>query len=70
MTSRDFVFWLQGFFEISKETSLSEDQIKVVKNHLAMVFKHDIDPTMGGLDTQAALTHLHQGGSIETILKC
>lgn len=41
MQSRDFVFWLQGFFEISNPTNLSEEQVGMIKNHLALVFRHD-----------------------------
>lgn len=48
MTSRDFAYWLQGFIEIQAHGPaslyLTEDQVKVIKNHLALVFVHDIDP--------------------------
>lgn len=46
MTSRDFCFWLQGFFELSNEKYLDEKQTNLVKQHLAMVFVHEIDPSM------------------------
>lgn len=47
MTSRDFCFWLQGFFEITDlRTPLSLEQQDVIKKHLAMVFVHEIDPSM------------------------
>ena len=46
MTSRDFCFWLQGFFELSNEKFLDEKQTNLVKQHLAMVFVHEIDPSM------------------------
>lgn len=45
MTTRDFAYWLQGFFEISKATSLDDQQVQMVKNHLNLVFLHDIDPS-------------------------
>ena len=38
MNERDFVYWLQGFFEISREKSLDESQTKIIKEHLALVF--------------------------------
>jgi len=44
MTSVNFVYWLQGFFEISKSEKLDENQVKMIKNHLNLVFFHDIDP--------------------------
>lgn len=46
MTSRDFCFWLQGFFELSNEKYLDETQTNMIKKHLAMVFVHEIDPSM------------------------
>ncbi len=69
MTSRDFCFWLQGFMEIgqacdpSRAPNLNHEQLLIVKNHLAMVFKHEIDPSMGPKPHQDALNHLHQGGT-------
>lgn len=52
MTSRDFAFWLQGFFEITEGDErnagrgLSPAQAETVRRHLALVFKHEIDPSM------------------------
>jgi hypothetical protein len=51
MKSRDFCYWLQGYFEINGENvvtpamALSPDQVAVIKRHLAMVFVHEIDPS-------------------------
>lgn len=45
MTSREFCYWLQGFFEISGTTNLTDEQAKTVQKHLNMVFKHEIDPS-------------------------
>lgn len=45
MTSRDFAYWLQGFFEISETDQLTERQVKMIKAHLNLVFKHEIDPS-------------------------
>ena len=44
MTTRDYVYWLQGFFEISKAEELNKEQVLMIKNHLNLVFFHDIDP--------------------------
>jgi len=60
MTSRDFAYWLQGFFEISNVEDLSKEQTKVIKNHLNMVFKHEIDPSMGDVNHQQELNQLHK----------
>lgn len=45
MTSVQFAYWLQGFFEISGKNarSLNEEQTKMIKNHLNLVFFHEID---------------------------
>ena len=48
MYSHDFCYWLQGFFELSGEDSLSERQVDIIRNHLNLVFKHEIDPSYPG----------------------
>jgi hypothetical protein len=63
MTSRDFCFWLQGFFEISGDKALSAEQGATVRKHLALVFKHKIDPSMGPQAVQQALNEIHHGPS-------
>lgn len=59
MQSRDFVFWLQGFFEISGWTMLDEKQVNTIRNHLNLVFEHEIDPAMGDAEHQAKLNKVH-----------
>ncbi len=41
MQSRDFCFWLQGFFEL-RETAgpVSADQVALIGRHLDLVFAH------------------------------
>lgn len=39
MTPENFVYWLQGFLELSYQTSLDEIQTKVIRDHLALVFE-------------------------------
>jgi hypothetical protein len=67
MTSRDFCYWLQGFFEISETTEITEKQLQVIKNHLNMVFKHEIDPSHGDAAHQKALSEVHQGTGQATV---
>ena len=43
MTSRDFAYWLQGYFEITDTKTINKEQTQIIKNHLNLVFKHDID---------------------------
>lgn len=46
MTSREFCYWLQGFFEMGYPiVNLSPTQIQMIKNHLDLVFVHEIDPS-------------------------
>ena len=45
MNAIDFCFWLQGYFEIANpETTLTMDQTTAIRDHLNLVFKHEIDP--------------------------
>lgn len=60
MTSRDFAYWLQGFFEISENNMVTEHQVSIIKNHLNMVFKHEIDPSHGDKDHQKMLSDIHK----------
>jgi hypothetical protein len=63
VTSRDFCFWLQGVFEIGGIKSLDVRQAEIVRNHLDMVFAHEIDPSAGTPEHQAELSSLHEGQS-------
>jgi len=66
MTSRDFCYWLQGYFEITALANSSAAQITVaqadmIKRHLSMVFVHEIDPSIdqGNPTKQGLLNQLH-----------
>ena len=39
-----FIYWLQGFFELSGATTLNEEQVKVIKEHIALVL-HKVTPS-------------------------
>lgn len=39
MTPENFVYWLQGFFEISGTKNITAEQAKVIKDHLDLVFE-------------------------------
>ncbi|SRR3990167_3048198 len=39
MNERDFLYWLQGFLEISGTKTLDENQIQIIKDHLNVVFE-------------------------------
>lgn len=64
MTSRDFCYWLQGYLEINNEADSpvlpTSKQLQVIVNHLNLVFKHDIDPSMGPPEHQDELNDIHK----------
>ncbi len=75
MTSRDFCYWLQGFFEITGglPSGLSKEQVECIKKHLALAFKHEIDPSMGPKPHQDALDAIHNANAGKPggpILRC
>lgn len=59
MKSESFCYWLQGYFEINgnEDADLSTEQVQVIKNHLALVFKHEIDPALGGNPEELQAIH-------------
>lgn len=61
MKSRDFAYWLQGVFEVSNPSTLNKEQVTIIKNHLNLVFAHDIDPKMGDEKHQNKLNDIHDG---------
>lgn len=65
MTSRDFCYWLQGVFEVADPTTLNERATAQIKAHLAMVFVHEIDPSMGDDEHQKLLNEVHESGTPE-----
>ena len=63
MKSRDFCYWLQGALEITGSKSFDEKQVEVIKNHLAMVFVHEIDPSFGDSKHVEKLQEIHKMGT-------
>ena len=63
MTSRDFAFWLQGYLEVANPETINKEQLQVIKNHLNLVFKHEIDPSMGDQKHQDELNAIHSEGT-------
>lgn len=77
MKSRDFCYWLQGYMELTPSHSgLTAAQLDTVRQHLAMVFKHEIDPAMGYARHQTELNQIHKptiGGVAadgQTLIRC
>lgn len=61
MSSRDFCYWMMGFFEISDAKELTTPQVEMIKRHLALVFKYEIDPSYGDKEHQEKLNEIHSG---------
>jgi hypothetical protein len=63
MTSRDFCYWLQGYFELTGNNIVSENQVQCIKNHLNLVFKHEIDPSidLNNPEIKTELQKIHDG---------
>jgi hypothetical protein len=65
MKSIDFCYWLQGYFEVAgvegQAVLMTEKQVKMIQKHLSLVFKHEIDPSMGPREHQEQLSNLHSG---------
>lgn len=67
MTSRDFCYWLQGVFEVVNPTELNSQQTDLIKRHLNLVFKHEIDPSMGNEAHQKELNEIHNKPTLEEL---
>ena len=71
MKAVEFCYWLQGYFELTNNDGdglpieLNIEQVGMIQRHLALVFKHDIDPNQGPADLQAELQKIHDGIPIE-----
>lgn len=63
MTSRDFVYWIQGLFELADPKTLDEKQTELIKKHLNLVFFHEIDPSYGDKEHQGKLHSIHLNGT-------
>jgi hypothetical protein len=63
MTSRDFCFWLQGFFELQgTNQALTIEQVQIIRNHLKLVFLHEIDPSYSDNKVvQQIFQNIHDG---------
>jgi hypothetical protein len=60
MKASEFCYWLQGYFELTEhQRDLTSKQVDCVRKHLALVFKHEIDPSYGDEDHQNELNDIH-----------
>lgn len=62
MKATEFVYWIQGFFELTDSKTLNEKQVQTIKNHLKLVFLYDIDPTYSDdKRVQSIFQNIHDG---------
>lgn len=47
MTAEQFTYWLQGFMEINDPDRISPIETKIIKDHLALVFKKETPTRVG-----------------------
>lgn len=71
MTSINFAYWLQGFFEIQNPTEITTSQIEMIKKHLNLVFIHEIDPSIDvqhDKETVDKMNKIHK--SSKPVMRC
>lgn len=57
MTPENFVYWLQGVFELTTTKQLSETQTQIIKDHLQLVFnKVTPDVSLDDIEDEPDLT--------------
>jgi hypothetical protein len=48
MTPQNFCYWLQGYFELTNGSNLSEEQVNLIKEHLQLTFNKVTLGVVGG----------------------
>ena len=56
MKPTEFCYWLRGFFELAGEGPLTEEQVKIISDHLKLVMEEKSKPegwmTVRGVETK------------------
>ena len=65
MTSTNFIYFLQGYMELTDPETISEKDLEMIKGHLKLAFRDDIDPSMGNYEHQMELSAAHEGMELE-----
>lgn len=65
MNSRDFVYWLRGYLELTEVTGITEKQIRTINNHLTLAIQTEADAKQLSADyDHARITKmLHEAGA-------
>lgn len=71
MTTEQFTYWLQGFMEIANPTTLNEQQVQEIKNHLALTL-HKVTPVVMKSHTEIEEYKplCHPGTNLATWVSC
>ena len=70
MNAIDFCFWLQGYFEIHGKADVTPEQAEIIKNHLNLVFKHEIDPLRDKQTTTPSSVLNQTHNSNDPLIRC
>lgn len=41
MSPEQFIYWLNGFMEIADQKTIDENQVQIIKDHIALVLKKE-----------------------------
>lgn len=63
MTSDNFAYWLQGFFELTGTNQLSEKQVRMIKEHLQLVF-NKVTPDHNETENEPENAHVTFKGKV------
>lgn len=66
MTSRDFAYWLQGFYEISNPEIINKEQTQMIKKHLSLVLMQEIIPSTSNKEHQEKTNIVYSNQDAET----
>lgn len=62
MTSTNFAYFMQGYFELEDPKTISPEKLAQIKGHLQLVFRDEIDPSHGNAEMQNKLNEAHNKG--------
>lgn len=72
MNAEQFVYWLNGFFELSDRNKLDSKQVQIIKDHLKLVFEK-VTPeyrlTKEEIESDPSLHHLKLNKNYEEFWK-
>jgi hypothetical protein len=61
MLPREFCLWLEAVLGDQENDALTLEKTTLIKETLSSVFRHEIDPSMGGESHQRSFDAIHSG---------